>query len=165
MHFSSILHTLYNDNSVINEVTKWRNTNALPLCMRSNHSWLSWKQNLKKEQKRGTDGNNPWAVIFRTFFRGLYSLCMTLFDLSKTRFEILRVLAITRPQKIQNRSKFERATSQNVKVVKIYFGSILYYKIGTFAISSVNSLYKYCSDKVNFTTFIGNMGIIWKLGT
>ena len=37
-------------------------------------------------------------------------------------FEILRVLAFCRPQKIQNWVKIDWATAQNVKVVKIGWG-------------------------------------------
>ena len=50
---------------------------------------------------------------------------MALFGLSKDNFEILRVLAIRRHQKIQNRANIDRATAQNVKVVKISFGRLL----------------------------------------
>ena len=61
----------------------------------------------------------------RTGFGSLYSLCMALFGLFKDIFEIPRVLAIWRHQKIPNRANIDRATAQNVKVIKISFGRFL----------------------------------------
>ena len=55
-------------------------------------------------------------------FGQLHSLSMALFGLFETRFEILRVSAFCRPQKIENYSIFDEVTAQNVKVVKNHFG-------------------------------------------
>ena len=50
---------------------------------------------------------------------------MTFIDLFETRFEILRVSAFYRPQKIENWSIFDKATAHNVKSVKNCFGRFL----------------------------------------
>ena len=50
---------------------------------------------------------------------------MALFVLFETRFEILRVSAFYRPQKIENRSIFDEATAHNEKFVKNCFGRFL----------------------------------------
>ena len=58
-------------------------------------------------------------------------------------FQILRVLAIWRHQKIQNQANIDRATAKNVKVVKNLFGS------------SVNKIFQFFENlqKPIFTTF------------
>ena len=50
---------------------------------------------------------------------------MAFYGLFEDIFEIPRVLAIWRHQKISNRANIDRATAQNVKVIKISFGRFL----------------------------------------
>ena len=50
---------------------------------------------------------------------------MAFYGLIEDIFEILRVLAFCRPQKIWNWAKIDWATAQNVKVVKIGWGRFL----------------------------------------
>ena len=69
--------------------------------------------------------NNVWLQINETKFDEMYSLRMTFIDLFETRFEILRVSAFYRPQKIENWSIFDEATAQNVKSIKNCFGRFL----------------------------------------
>ena len=85
------------------------------------HIWRSYSPKCKIRL-------NLLRQVFWHFFKKekkfgrLHSLSMALFGLFETRFEILRVLAFCRPQKIENWSIFEEATAQNVKFVKNSFG-------------------------------------------
>ena len=54
-----------------------------------------------------------------------YSLCTAFYGLFEDIFEILRVLAFCRTQKIQNRVKIDWATAKNVKFVKIGLGRFI----------------------------------------
>ena len=55
-----------------------------------------------RDEKRVSRSHKGWSVKSRTGFGRLCSLCMALFGLSVDIFEIPRVLAICRHQKIQN---------------------------------------------------------------
>ena len=94
---------------------KWSFQNPQSWCLKfCTHQHLSF-QCLKLDK--------GWRLTSWTGFGRPCSLCMAFFGLSKDIFEILRVLALWRHQKIKNWLKFGRATAQNVKVVKNNFGS------------------------------------------
>ena len=65
--------------------------------------------------------NKGCCIKSRTAFEGLYSLYMAFYGLFDDIFEILRVLAIWGTKNFQNRTIFDRATDQNVKVYQKSF--------------------------------------------
>ena len=77
---------------------------------------------------------------------------MALFGLSIDIFEIPRVLGTYRHWKIQNQSKTDLATGQNVKVYQNYFGSFLSYKF-TFFLGY--SICLYLSVRAIFPSHVG----------
>ena len=91
----------------------------------------------------------------RTGFGRLWSLCMALFGLSKDIFEILRVLAIWGTKNFQNRTIFDRATDQNVKVYqKSFWQNWLFSKAQkSWTALEINKIQANSIDQ----------GVIWKL--
>ena len=91
----------------------------------------------------------------RTAFARLYSLFMTFYGLFEDIFEILRVLAIWGTKNFQNRTIFDRATDQNVKVYqKSFWQNWLFSKTQkSWTALEINKIQANSIDQ----------GVIWKL--